>query len=167
MLVPTSFEMTAVRQAQQQDEAKALDVLRRSITELCTSDHGNDPEVLAAWLANKTPEHFMSWLTNLDFFCVVAESGDRLCGVGLLHRSGRISLCYLLPGTQRRGIGTAIYRALEEQAWAWGLRTLNLESSVEARAFYERCGFRRVGVAGAETGTSTPCYYEKQLQAPS
>jgi len=159
--------MIAVRPMQPQDEAVVLDVLRRSITELCVADHGNDPQVLGAWLANKTPENFTRWLTHPDFYALVAASVDRLCGVGLLHRSGTISLCYLLPGTQRQGIGTALYFALEEQAWTWGLRTLKLESSVAARAFYDRCGFRRVGITGAEIAASPPYYYEKQLQPPS
>ncbi len=159
--------MITVRQAELRDEAAVLDVLRKSITELCVADHDGDPDALAAWLSNKTPQNFTTWLTHADFFCVVAQRDDRLCGVALLHRSGRISLCYLMPGTQRAGIGTAIYQALEDQARAWGLHTLKLESTVAARPFYERCGFRRASDAGAAFGKSPSDYYEKQLRTSS
>jgi hypothetical protein len=38
-----------------EDAPAACDVLRRSISELCVADHGNDPTILARWLSNKTP----------------------------------------------------------------------------------------------------------------
>jgi len=85
-------------------------------------------------------------------------------GVGLLHRSGEIRLCYVAPGAQRKGIGKAIYLALEEQAKAWRLRTLRLESTVSARQFYEALGFRSAGMATPGFGISHCHPYEKQLQ---
>jgi GNAT superfamily N-acetyltransferase len=156
--------MITVRRAEPADADAAVNLLRRSLTELCVDHHHGDADVLTEWLANKTPQHFLSWLANKDFFCVVAEADDRLAGVGAVHRNGKIALCYLMPGTQRQGIGTAIYSALEAQARTWGLRVLKLESTVSARAFYERCGFRPVGVAGAAVGTSPPYQYEKRLE---
>jgi hypothetical protein len=44
------------RRARVEDAAAACDVMRRSITELCLADHANDPTILEAWLANKTPD---------------------------------------------------------------------------------------------------------------
>jgi GNAT superfamily N-acetyltransferase len=155
--------MVAVRKAEARDAALAVAVLRRSITELCAADHRGDADTIARWLANKTQQHFLSWLANDDNFCVVAEAHDRLLGVGLLHRSGEIRLCYLAPGAQRLGIGTAICLALEEQAKGWGLRTLKLESTVSARRFYEALGFRSAGTATPGFGISHCHPYEKRL----
>jgi hypothetical protein len=45
-----------IRDAVPADAAAACAVLRRSIVELCGLDHRSDPEILARWLANKTPE---------------------------------------------------------------------------------------------------------------
>jgi GNAT superfamily N-acetyltransferase len=156
--------MTAVRQAESRDAQAASDVLHRSITELCTPDHRGDADTLAKWLANKRPQNFLSWLASSDNFCVVAEAGSEVVGVGLLHRSGEIRLCYLTPGTQRKGIGKAVYLALEEQAKTWGLRILKLESTVSARQFYEALGFRPAGMATPGFGISHCHPYEKQLQ---
>jgi GNAT superfamily N-acetyltransferase len=156
--------MIAVRRADPKDAEEAADVLRRSITESCALDHQGDADTLARWLANKTPQNFLSWLASDDNFCVVAEADSHVVGVGLLHRSGEIRLCYLAPSAQRKGIGKAVYSALEEQAKAWGLRTLSLESTVSARQFYEGLGFRSAGMATPGFGISHCHPYEKQLQ---
>ena len=97
--------MVAVRKAEPKDAAAAAEVLRRSITELCTLDHHDDAGTLAKWLANKTPRDFLSWLAKEDDFCVVAEANDQIMGVGLLHRSGEVRLCYLAPGGARTRFG--------------------------------------------------------------
>jgi hypothetical protein len=44
------------RPATPEDVPTACDIIRRSITELCTADHANDPAILQRWLANKTPK---------------------------------------------------------------------------------------------------------------
>src|ERR1700675_216886 len=104
--------MVAVRKAEPKDAEAAVEVLRRSITELCTLDHHGDADTLAKWLANKTRQNFLAWLTKEDNFCVVAEANDQVLGVGLIHRSGEIRLCYLAPGAQGQGLGKAIHLAL-------------------------------------------------------
>jgi GNAT superfamily N-acetyltransferase len=156
-------ETVVVRPAEARDAEGAVEVLRRSITELCALDHQEDADTLAAWLANKTPPHFLAWLADGDSFCAVAEADGRIAGVGLLHRSGEVRLCYLMPGRQGRGIGRAVYLALENRAKDWGLETLRLESTSAARGFYERLGFRPAGSATPGFGISHCHPYEKRL----
>ena len=156
--------MVAVRLADLKDADAAVDVVRRSIEQLCTADHRNDADTVARWLANKTRSNFLSWLSNDENFCVVAEANDRLSGVGLLNRSGEIRLFYLAPGSQRQGVGKAIHAALEEKAIAWGLQKLHLESTALARPFYEAIGYRPAGVAKLRFGVLQSHPYEKTLQ---
>jgi GNAT superfamily N-acetyltransferase len=156
--------MVTVRKAEPRDAEGAVAVLCRSITELCALDHRGDPETIRRWLENKTPEAFHAWLASDDNFCVVAELQNEIVGVGLIHRSGDIRLCYLAPGLQRQGIGASIYWALEERAKVWGLDQVHLESTVGARKFYEHLGFRPAGPRTSGCGASH-CYpYEKTLQ---
>jgi len=155
--------MVAVRRAEPRDAEAAATVLRRSITELCTLDHHGDADTLAKWLENKTPGDFLSWLAAEDNFCVVTEANGQIMGVGLLHRSGEVRLCYLAPGAQGRGSGNAILGMLEEKAREWGLRRLHLESTVSARPFYERVGYRSRGAAKPGFGISHCHPYEKIL----
>jgi GNAT superfamily N-acetyltransferase len=156
--------MVAVRKAESRDAEAAVEVLRRSIAELCTLDHRGDADTLAKWLANKTRENFVAWLAREDDFCVVAEANGQILGVGLIHRSGEIRLCYLAPGAQRKGVRKAIYLALEEKARVWGVKRLQLDSTASARSFYERLGFRSAGVAKPGFGISHCHPYEKTLQ---
>ena len=156
-----------VHRAGAADAAAAIDCVRRSIAQSCSADHHDDPPTLAAWLANKTPENFVTWLDNPENRCVVAEYEGRLCGVGLLHRSGQIRLFYIDPEAQRRGAGRAIHAALQQQAHAWKLPRLHLDSTANARAFYEALGYRSMGPARARVGILRCFPYEKQLAGDS
>jgi GNAT superfamily N-acetyltransferase len=60
-------------------------------------------------------------------------------------------------------LGKAILGVLEEKAREWGLRRLHLESTVSARPFYERVGYRSGGVAKPGFGISHCHPYEKIL----
>jgi GNAT superfamily N-acetyltransferase len=156
--------MTVVRRAGESDAVEAIEVVRRSISQLCVADHRNDEATLAAWLANKTPRDFLAWLANTDNFCIVAQSDSRLSGVGVLNRKGEILLFYLEPGAQRQGIGKKIHAALENQARQWGLASLHLESTALARPFYEALGYRPTGPAAARFGVMQTFPYAKQLK---
>ena len=153
-----------VRQAEQQDADAAIGVVRRSITELCVTDHHGDEETLTRWLANKTSETFRSWVSNHDNFFFVAESGGGLIGVGLLRRSGQVLLFYVAPGSQRQGIGRAIHVALEARAIQRGLPLLHLESTADARNFYEALGYRATGEPVHKYGVLQCFPYQKHLQ---
>ena len=152
-----------IRPAQPGDADAAIDVVRASITRLCTADHWNDEATLAQWLANKTAENFRSWIANADNFCVIAEDADTLAGVGLLHRSGEIRLFYLAPNAQRHGIGRTIHSALERKARAWELPALHLESTAFACRFYEAMGYHRDGAVKARFGVLQCHPYRKAL----
>jgi GNAT superfamily N-acetyltransferase len=155
----------AARTAEAKDAAAAVEVVRRSITELCMADHHGDAETLAKWLSNKTVPTFAAWFSRDDNFCVIAESAGRVVGVGLLHRSGEINLFYLAPGVQRRGIGKAIHATLEERARAWALRGLRLDSTALARPFYEKLGYRPAGARKPSFGVLHVYPYEKTLRS--
>lgn len=154
----------AIRPANSGDAEAAVKLVRRSITELCAADHGNNAAVLDRWLANKTPENFRAWISDPDNFCVIAEIDGHVSGVGLVHRSGEIRLIYLISGYQRQGMGRAIYAALEAQARTWGLRKLHLDSTLLARPFYEALGYHPAGAVTSHY-CAMQCYpYEKILE---
>jgi GNAT superfamily N-acetyltransferase len=155
--------MVSIRPAEQKDAAEAVDVVRRSISELCVLDHRNDPDTLHAWLANKTEKNFLTWISNPDNFCVIAEADGRLLGVGDLHRRGEILLFYLRPGTQRQGFGRMIHDVLAKQASEWELKSLYLESTAMARPFYASIGYRPAGEPVARFGVLESFPYVKQL----
>ena len=153
-----------VRAARPADADAAAAVLRGSITESCRADHQGDPATLGQWLANKTPEDFGTWLEHEDNYCVVAALEGPVCGVGLVNRGGEIMLCYVAPEAQRRGVGRALYTALEAKARAWGLASLHLSSTLGARRFYENLGYRQAGPPRPGFGLTRCHPYEKPLR---
>jgi len=157
--------MTAisVRCAAPEDAEVAIAVVCDSITRLCVADHENDPVALESWLRNKTVDNFARWLASGDNHLVVAELDSVIGGVASLRSDGEIQLCYVAPGSQRVGIGTALLVALESQARASGLRKLVLNSTTGARPFYERNGYSPSGPPVPGVGRSLCFPYEKAV----
>ncbi len=58
MEVSGRMQGMVIREARDEDAAAACAVMRRSIAELCGSDHHNNPAILARWLANKNSGKF-------------------------------------------------------------------------------------------------------------
>ena len=155
--------MRPVRPAVAADAAAALDVVRRSIVELCVADHRNDADTIAQWLANKTVEQFLRWIASDRHYCVVAEDDNGICGVGLIEDDGEIQLCYVRPGAQNRGHGAAILERLEAQARHWRLARIRLKSTGPAQGFYEHHGYRSSGLAERGFGITRPLAYAKEI----
>jgi GNAT superfamily N-acetyltransferase len=130
-----------IRTAAPGDASAACDVLRRSIVECCVGDHQNQPELLAAWLGNKTPHTVAGWFASPSNFSLVAERDGVLVGVALLTQAGKLSLCYVLPEALHSGVGKALLSGMEAQARAWGISVLHLHSTATARDFYARNGY--------------------------
>jgi putative acetyltransferase len=74
----------------------------------------------------------------------VATSGDRPAGFISLEWDGRLDMLYVDPEFQGRGVATMLLRQLEASAEARGLVRLFTESSVAAKPFFERRGFRAI-----------------------
>ncbi len=158
---------TLIRPARVQDAWQAIEVLRASIARLCALDHQDDPATLEQWLQNKTTEHFERWLSAPGALVLVAEVDAFIRGVGMIHDSGEIRLCYVCPGFERMGLGRAILEAAERWAEASGLRMLRLQSSATARGFYERLGYVSAGSPTQGFGISRGYPYTKTLAVGS
>lgn len=138
------------RCATDDDALVAVDVLRRSIVELCDDDHGNDPSEIAAWLHNKTTETWRLWISNPDLSILVAEEDGVVRGVGMATVTGDILLNYVHPDARFRGVGKAMLDALEREAELRGAERITLETTRTARRFYLARGYRPI--VGAAPG---------------
>jgi GNAT superfamily N-acetyltransferase len=152
-----------VREATSSDGERALHVLHRSITVGCVADHQNDPETLSHWLGNKTPEYFERWLAAPGSAMYVAELEHAVRGIGKVTQAGKVELCYVEPGFERRGIGGALLRALETRGRSWGLAELQLSSSFAACTFYVRCGYEAAGAPVQWLGAVRSFPFKKRL----
>jgi GNAT superfamily N-acetyltransferase len=105
-----------IRDATPDDAIEGCEVLKRSIAELCTADHKNDPTILARWLGNKTIENFVAWTAQPDNSLLVAVEDSKILAVGSVTDSGTIGLNYVSPDARFRGVSRALLQALELRA---------------------------------------------------
>jgi GNAT superfamily N-acetyltransferase len=134
--------LVRIRDAIAQDAANACEILNRSIAELCFPDHRRDPEILAAWQSNKTPENFRRWIERPDSSVLVAVDGaDTILAVGGVTDAGEITLNYVSPDARFCGVSRAMLQALEYRAAVRGATRCVLTSTQTARRFYLGAGY--------------------------
>jgi GNAT superfamily N-acetyltransferase len=146
--------MMVIRDAKAEDALATCQVLRRSITELCVTDHRNDPTILRRWLANKTPENVVAWIARPGNSVLVAAESDRILAVGAVTNAGKITLNYVSPDARFRGISRALLSALEARALEQGNKQCTLSSTGTARRFYQANGYVENGEPASEFGIS-------------
>jgi GNAT superfamily N-acetyltransferase len=142
-----------IRDAADADAEVACEVMRRSITELCVEDHGNDPKILAAWLRNKEPGVFRGWLAQPGNSLMVATQDKMIVAVGGVTDRGEITLNYVSPDARFRGVSRALLAALERRAAERGNTECTLTSTMTARRFYLANGYVETAPpVGAQSG---------------
>jgi GNAT superfamily N-acetyltransferase len=144
-----------MRDAVPEDAPSACEVIRRSISELCSADHHNDPVILGRWLANKIPEIVASRIVKPDNSVLVAVDGDIILAVGSVTDAGEITLNYVSPDARFRGVSRALLVALETRAQERGNQRCTLLSTETAHRFYQSAGYVNDGPPQGKFGTSS------------
>lgn len=152
-----------IRDAHIEDAVAACDVLRRSITELCSRDHHDDPAILQRWLANKTPENVTAWIGKVDSHVLVATEAGAILAVGAVTERGEITLNYVSPEARFRGVSRALLAQLEARAAGLGNDVCTLTSTETARGFYLSAGYVEQGPPKGNFGTSAGYPMAKRL----
>jgi GNAT superfamily N-acetyltransferase len=134
-----------IRIARVEDAQQVCDVLRRSIEELCISDHGGDPDAIREWLANKTLDNVFAWIEDGNQQLIVAEKNGRVLGVGAATASGEITLNYVSPEARFHGISKAILQRLEIYLRENGHARCTLSSTRTAHRLYRAAGYEDAG----------------------
>ena len=130
-----------IRPAGRADVPAMSRVLTASIIELCATDHGNDPEALAAWTRNKSEGGVAAMLDNPDFLIFVAELDGAVAAVGAITRDGTVALNYVAPTARFRGLSKAMMARLEAELKALGFTDGRLEATATALKFYQATGW--------------------------
>ena len=164
MSAPGADNVT-IRDAAPEDAVAACRVLRDSISLLCVADHGDDPAILNAWLANKTPERVATWAAQKANSLLLAVEGDAVLGVGSVTDRGRITLNYVAPDARFRGISRTLLSRLEARAAERGNSRCTLTSTETAHRFYQSAGYVGDGAPTGEFGTNLGYPMSKQIVA--
>ena len=136
--------MYKVREATPSDSVEACEVLRRSITEICSLDY-NDQLFIDEWLDNKTESNVKKWIQSVNSYSVVCTNDDLIVGFGAITLEGEVSLIYLVPEALHKGNGKLMLEAMEERILSEGIEEIYTVSSITAKPFYERNGYTENG----------------------
>lgn len=136
-------EMTiVVRKMEERDAGLFLEVHHAAVRGTAAKDYS--PRVIAAWASLPiTPARIADVVANPDREVrLIAELDGTIVGIGaVVLASSELRACYVLPVAGRKGVGTALVRALEDIARCAGLTELNLDSSTTAEPFYAARGY--------------------------
>ena len=118
------------------------DVLRQLFFDTIRTVNRRDytDEQVRAWAPEiYDTEHWGNRMRNLNPF--VCEIDGEVAGYADLQLSGYIDHFYVSRKFQRRGVGTALFERIEQEAKAHQLKELSADVSITARPFFERFGF--------------------------
>jgi putative acetyltransferase len=99
------------------------------------------PQAVELIVANFAPAKVGQRMAERDVF--VCQKGGRIVGTIALG-GDRLRSLFVDPELQHGGIGARLVAHLEAHAHKRGVRELKLSSSLTARAFYERLGYRLI-----------------------
>ena len=155
--------MLTIRQARDTDREAICEVHRAAVLHTCAEVHGED--VAAKWAGLLLPEtHEPSAGTRA---LLVAEEAGCVLGFAQFDQaSGEVEAVYTHPGTEKRGIGSALLVIIEDDARARGVDVIRLRAATSAERFYAAAGYAVVGAAeyAIAEGATLPCIrMEKRL----
>ncbi len=128
-----------IREANSQDAERLHQLHTASVRALCSGHY--PAEIIDGWLSNRRPEGYLRGIERGDIF--VVERDSKVVGFGEAA-SGKIIAVYVDPIAGRLGVGSAIMRRALEKARRGWQGPIHLESTLNAKSFYERFGFRVV-----------------------
>ena len=107
------------------------------------TSNGRDypPQAVELIVANFVPAKVGQRMAERDVF--VCQKDDRIVGTIALGRD-RLRSLFVDPELQQAGIGARLVAHLEAHARKVGVSELKLSSSLTARGFYERLGYRLI-----------------------
>ena len=131
--------MVTIRKAEESDAEPIYELHLRSVRQLCSSAYSH--EIIEGWLKNRTPAGYLNGIRKGEMY--VAEINGQIVGFG--HAiPGEIWAIFIEPGYVRSGIGTMLAEHGVKLAATGKIRVIRLESTLNARQFYEKLGFKAI-----------------------
>lgn len=154
--------MISVRPAAPADAAAMSTVMTASVADLCSADHHDDPDNIALWVANRTPENVRRMMARPGQHFFVAERQGEIAAVGAINDAALVLFNYVAPAHRFAGVSRAMMAHLESVMRASGHAEARLVSTATARRFYLEGGWIEDGPPLVE-GFSTSYPMRKRL----
>jgi putative acetyltransferase len=156
-----------IRSADETDVVAIRAAHRRSVLEIAANDY--PAEVIAEWGADQSSaavEKHKAAVRSGNEIVWVAEINGKIEGFSALVPSENELRAVYVTGTAARcGVGRALLQVLEAKAREFGLLKLQMHSSVTARLFYEKCGYKNLGpdVHTLNSGREMDCFFMEKI----
>jgi putative acetyltransferase len=138
-----------IRPATPADVPALSDLIRRTVRLSNASDYA--APVVEVISANYAPDKVAQRLVERDV--LVCLDGPRIVGtIGL--GGDKLRSLFVEPGLQGKGVGARLVAHLEAHARKARVADLHLSSSITARGFYERLGYRLIRFDEREDGST-------------
>ena len=132
-------EEVRIRDYDAEDAAAIVHLFFGTVRSVNRADYSQ--EQVEAW-APEVPEP-EAWHVRLSGRrTLVAEQGGEVVGFAELEGDGHLDMLYCRKDAVGRGVGSRLYRAVEQAAREWRLGRIFTEASISARPFFKRHGFR-------------------------
>ena len=135
-----------IRRFQPGDEKVVSDFVCRNFLEVNIKDYKK--EWMLEWVKSYTAENIMAEAEETHMYVAVID--DKLVGCGAVGKENEseegceLRTLFILPELQGQGIGRALIEVLEKDDWALAAKRVYLHSSITARVFYEKQGYKHV-----------------------
>ena len=158
--------MIRIQDASADDIAAFKQVVEASVRLLCNACY--TPVQIAALLGHyPAAEVYRKWLSQRVL--IVAKDGECVVGFAQFNpATASIEAMHVSPVHVGKGIGRRLTQCLEDKARALGFDTIRVVSSLNAAAFYAKCGYvaQARGVYRCNNGVELDAVpFEKQLVA--
>jgi putative acetyltransferase len=130
----------ALREVVEADAERIHEIHCSSVRVLCATVYSS--EIIEGWLKNRSPEHYRRNMSEWGFY--VAEAEEKTVGFGGAV-PGEIIATYVDPDYSRHGVGTALMSYGLKKAKVNAPGIIKIDSTMNARTFYETFGFKVVG----------------------
>lgn len=137
-----------LRPARPGDGALMLDVTRASVAGLASRHY--DAAQIAAWTRDRMPAYYEPDIAAGR--TIIAEGQGRAVGF-VAAVPGELTRLFIRPEVAGQGLGARLARLGIALALADADGPVILQATLNARAFYERCGFRFEGEGAYANGT--------------
>ena len=149
----------SIRDATLADIPEIHRVHKASIEKLCAASYS--PTIIEAWASNPNMDRYAKIL-GPGFKCLLATKQGVVCGYGSIDiTKSLLASLFIHPDHAGGGVGALLLHALEAAAVEQGLTNLSIESSLNAKKFYEKHGYEahKTGKTRFSTGLELDCAY--------
>lgn len=127
-----------IRKFRVEDAAEVARLHRATIKYVNSKDYS--PQEIKAWTNRSSAKRMKGSLDKIMRY--VAVDGKKIVGFGDFHLTGELGGLYIHKDYLSKSIGKKMLMKLESEAYKKGLKEFHLESTITAKIFYVKQGYK-------------------------